>query len=188
MLAGVAHSSLCRPSVASERRRDFNPQIWALPGAPYDPVLFPPGIAALWRHQGRYSRAKRASLNYPVHPSDMPNTRMGCFPVHSGLPRFSCGSASITSLSRCLWGSGEGWPRTACRNAQQAARQIPGPLMNPAVGAHVKSTIGAVAIGPETDPRLPVAAHQNGRAAFRYPAFRLASPRSYRRRANMNVA
>jgi hypothetical protein len=51
----------------------------------------------------------RVSADYPDHRSGVPcplprriatGARVGCFPVARGLPRFSAGSASATSLSR----------------------------------------------------------------------------------------
>ena len=45
----------------------------------------------------------------------------------------------------------------------------------------VESRMGAVAWGPLAIAPFPIPAHQTGRADFRHPAFRLASPRGTRR-------
>src|SRR3954462_10203536 len=52
----------------------------------------------------------------------------------------------------------------------------------------VESRTGAVAWALCGNAPFPVPAHQTGRADFPHPAFRLASPRSTRRRAEMNAA
>src|SRR3954470_2677693 len=45
----------------------------------------------------------------------------------------------------------------------------------------VESRMGAVAWGPLAIAPFPIPAHQTGRADFRHPAFRLASPQGTRR-------
>jgi len=61
------------------------------------------------QRRGRYPRATRASPDYPYHLSDVPcplprriktGAPVGAFPISLGLPRFSGGSASASSLSR----------------------------------------------------------------------------------------
>src|SRR5258707_8961544 len=47
----------------------------------------------------------------------------------------------------------------------------------------VESRMGAVAWGPLAIAPFPIPAHQTGRADFRHPAFRLASPQGTRRPA-----
>ena len=68
----------------------------------------PADTTAQRRCRGRYPRAARVSPDYPKHPSDVPcplprwirmGARIGCFPIPRGLPRYSGGSASTTSLS-----------------------------------------------------------------------------------------
>jgi hypothetical protein len=67
-------------------------------------------------------------------------------------------------------------------------RQLSGwhlpPLVFRAIGAHVESRRGAVT---GVMVPFPLPAHQTGRAGFPHPAFRLASSRSTRRRAEMDT-
>ena len=153
--------------------------VWIVDGSfaesyyPASAVLWPCPTPA-WTIAMAMSEARppspRVSPNYPTHPSNMPcplprwtrtGASVGCFPVPRGLPRYSGGSASMTSLSRPAQASLAlrpagllNRPKAAFvtrlrpdRLPDQAARQLPGltdnclggsslPLVNRAVGEH----------------------------------------------------
>ena len=142
------------------------PEVRVLPSAGvtqprqyYDPVRHPQGPSSR-RCRRRDLHPTRASPNYPAHPSDMPcplprwtrtGAIVGCFPAPLGLPRYSGGSASMTSLSRPAQASLTlrpagllNRPKAAfvtrlrpARLPDRAARQLPGPTDNSLGGTYL---------------------------------------------------
>jgi hypothetical protein len=95
---------------------ESTPEVRVLPSAGvtqpqqyYDPVRHPPERPFCNDVEAATPRPRRASPNYPAHPSDMPcplprwirtGACVGASRSTRSLPRYSGGSASITSLSR----------------------------------------------------------------------------------------
>ena len=121
-------------------------------------------------------------------------------PLHSGLPRISGGSASMTSLSRPAQASLTLRPAGLLNRPRRPLSRGFGPAgypTKPLVSYQVLPTTSWVDPSSTGEPRrwgarkveegrgaatsdpFPLPAHQTGRADFPHPAFRLASPRRH---------
>jgi hypothetical protein len=127
----------------------------------------PASTVALRRRRGRYPRAKRASPNYPAHPSDMPcplprwtetGASDGCFPVPLGpSPLFrrvgvhdftfeacsgfthvtACRIAQPPKGGLCHEASARSVARSSCSSATRVYRQLPAWNLPPLVNRAV---------------------------------------------------
>ena len=125
------------------------------------------------RRRRRDLRPGRVSPDYPDHPSDVPcplprrtetGALVGYFPVPRGLPRYSGGSASASSLSRPAQASLALRPTGSLGRPRRPSSRGFGPHglpSKPLVSYQTKPTTFRVVPSSTGDPRL--------RGALRYP-------------------